>query len=104
MAIIIRILGGCVIASGLPNLFHFDCYEMLFNYIEFLINTKHMYFFRIIEPLTSRCSKFRFKPLDSNILKTRLKDICEKEEIKYEDQVCKLNGMFLTAEILTILC
>ncbi|XP_031557486.1 replication factor C subunit 4-like [Actinia tenebrosa] len=44
------------------------------------------YVSRIIEPLTSRCSKFRFKPLDSGILDTRLKDICDKEQIKHEDQ------------------
>lgn len=42
--------------------------------------------FRIIEPLTSRCSKFRFKPLDSGVLEIRLKDICEKEEINYDNQ------------------
>ncbi|KAK3749957.1 hypothetical protein QZH41_013870, partial [Actinostola sp. cb2023] len=44
------------------------------------------YVSRIIEPLTSRCSKFRFKPLDAMVLERRLKDICDKEEIKYEDQ------------------
>ncbi|KAM6963374.1 replication factor C subunit 4 [Aplochiton taeniatus] len=39
------------------------------------------YVSRIIEPLTSRCSKFRFKPLDNKIQETRLLQICEKENL-----------------------
>ncbi|XP_069474737.1 replication factor C subunit 4 [Ambystoma mexicanum] len=39
------------------------------------------YVSRIIEPLTSRCSKFRFKPLADEIQTKRLLDICEKENV-----------------------
>ncbi|XP_053566158.1 replication factor C subunit 4 isoform X2 [Bombina bombina] len=40
------------------------------------------YVSRIIEPLTSRCSKFRFKPLADKIQTQRILEICEKENVK----------------------
>ncbi|EHB11448.1 Replication factor C subunit 4 [Heterocephalus glaber] len=41
---------------------------------------------RIIEPLTSRCSKFRFKPLSDKIQQQRLLDIAEKENVKISNE------------------
>ena len=42
------------------------------------------YVTRIIDPLASRCSKFRFKPLDQGNAKKRLEDIAENEHVKLE--------------------
>ncbi|RNA03190.1 Replication factor C subunit 4, partial [Brachionus plicatilis] len=39
------------------------------------------YVSRIIEPITSRCSKFRFKPLSKEILIKRLEYICKEEKV-----------------------
>lgn len=41
------------------------------------------YVTRIIEPITSRCSKFRFKPLDTTSTRARLEHICTNENIAY---------------------
>lgn len=40
------------------------------------------YVSRIIEPLASRCAKFRFKPLGSNATVERLKMICDEERVQ----------------------
>ncbi|XP_061170521.1 replication factor C subunit 4-like [Saccostrea echinata] len=39
------------------------------------------YVSRIIEPIASRCAKFRFKPLADRVLSERLAEICDKENI-----------------------
>lgn len=45
------------------------------------------YVTRIIEPLTSRCSKFRFKPLDTSSTSLRLKQIADAEKVEVSDEV-----------------
>lgn len=42
------------------------------------------YVTRIIDPLASRCSKFRFKALDQGNAKKRLEDIAVNEDVKLE--------------------
>ncbi|KAF8853326.1 replication factor C subunit 2 [Acephala macrosclerotiorum] len=43
------------------------------------------YVTRIIDPLASRCSKFRFKSLDQGNARARVEDIALKEGVKLED-------------------
>ncbi|XP_063162463.1 replication factor C subunit 4 isoform X2 [Candoia aspera] len=44
------------------------------------------YISRIIEPITSRCSKFRFKPLSDKVQQQRLLDIAEKENVMISNE------------------
>ncbi|XP_058449406.1 replication factor C subunit 4 [Malaya genurostris] len=44
------------------------------------------YVSRIIEPITSRCTKFRFKPLGDDKIIERLRYICEQENVDVDDQ------------------
>ncbi|XP_069753404.1 replication factor C subunit 4 [Narcine bancroftii] len=48
------------------------------------------YISRIIEPLTSRCSKFRFKPLTDKVQEQRLRAICEKENVQCNNESIKM--------------
>lgn len=43
------------------------------------------YVTRIIEPLASRCSKFRFRPLGQVDARARIAHICEQEKLRCED-------------------
>ncbi|XP_011504561.1 PREDICTED: replication factor C subunit 4 [Ceratosolen solmsi marchali] len=47
------------------------------------------YISRIIQPLTSRCTKFRFKPLGEEKIIQRLEYICNEEDLKAEKSVLK---------------
>lgn len=42
---------------------------------------------KIIDPIVSRCSFYRFKPVTKNNLHNRLKDICNKELLNYDDTI-----------------
>ena len=54
------------------------------------------YVTRIIDPLASRCSKFRFKMLDQGDAKKRLEEIAQKENINLEDGA--INAVLTSAE------
>ncbi|CAO2813080.1 unnamed protein product [Amaranthus hypochondriacus] len=44
------------------------------------------YISRIIEPLASRCAKFRFKPLPEEVMKSRILHICGEESLNLDSQ------------------
>ncbi|KNA05205.1 hypothetical protein SOVF_192210 [Spinacia oleracea] len=44
------------------------------------------YISRIIEPLASRCAKFRFKPLPEDVMITRILHICGEEGLNLDSQ------------------
>jgi len=44
------------------------------------------YVSRIIDPLTSRCAKFRFRSLEKDSMRTRLEEICKCENIPYTNE------------------
>lgn len=60
------------------------------------ISALFFFMYRIIEPLTSRCSKFRFKPLSFEVLKTRLEHIINEEGVvcgeNVTEQVIQASG------------
>lgn len=45
------------------------------------------YVSRIIDPITSRCAKFRYKSLSVDAMTGRLKQICEAEKVNYKPEV-----------------
>lgn len=44
-------------------------------------------FCRIIEPLASRCAKFRFKPLSEDIMSSRILHISKEEGLNLDAEV-----------------
>lgn len=49
---------------------------------------------RIIEPLASRCSKFRFKPLEQGSTRARMEMIAENEGVQTDPGVCPCVPLF----------
>lgn len=45
------------------------------------------YVTKIIDPLTSRCAKFRFKPLPHDSIVAKLNNICAAEQISFNEAV-----------------
>ncbi len=47
---------------------------------------------KIIPAIKSRCANFRFNPIDNNVIKKKLKEICKFENLKTEKKVLKSIG------------
>ena len=63
------------------------------------------YLRRIIEPLTSRCTKFRFKPLIGEVLEQKLKEICDKESVHCGGEVrTTIHARWLTTVVCVVCC
>lgn len=45
------------------------------------------YVSRIIEPVASRCAKFRFRSLEPDVMLSRLRYISDQEEVKIDDSL-----------------
>lgn len=78
-----RITRFCLICNYVTRFVPSFFPSRICGYIDNLILTKP----RIIEPITSRCSKFRFKPLDTSSTSLRLQEICLKESVTLPDDV-----------------
>ncbi|DBB01889.1 hypothetical protein WJX77_011612 [Trebouxia sp. C0004] len=57
------------------------------------------YVSRIIEPLASRCAKFRFKPLHGDIMSKRIHHICEAEGVTLSDEALSTLGRVSTGDL-----
>ncbi|KAL3363717.1 hypothetical protein AABB24_012778 [Solanum stoloniferum] len=57
------------------------------------------YISRIIEPLASRCAKFRFKPLPEEIMGSRILHICKEEGLNLDSEsAARLFGSSISAK------
>jgi replication factor C subunit 2/4 len=45
------------------------------------------YVTRLIEPLSSRCAKFRFKALPGIAMKERIMEIAQREQVQFEEDL-----------------
>ena len=46
---------------------------------------------RIIEPIASRCAKFRFKPLNQESMQTRLQHVADQENVNLTSEVSRFS-------------
>jgi hypothetical protein len=67
-----------------------SCPCFLLNIGDMLVLYEVVIFCRIIEPLASRCAKFRFKPLTEEIMSNRILYICNEEGIHLDAEVVVL--------------
>ncbi|XP_039121926.1 replication factor C subunit 2 isoform X2 [Dioscorea cayenensis subsp. rotundata] len=57
------------------------------------------YISRIIEPLASRCAKFRFKPLSDEIMSSRILHICREEGLDLDSEALSTLGSIAQGDL-----
>ena len=77
------------------HMFSKDAFNALLKTLEeppprvfFIFATTELY--RVPDTIQSRCLIFEFSPVPEELIFERLKDVCEKENIKYEEKALKL--------------
>jgi replication factor C subunit 2/4 len=60
------------------------------------------YISRIIEPLASRCAKFRFKPLSEDIMTTRIIHICNEEGINLDPEALSTLSSISSNDLISV--
>lgn len=78
----VKIYVGVISSIHIPIVLFFPLFFSVLFFI-YLIVLNH----RIIEPLASRCAKFRFKPLSEDIMSSRILHICKEEGLNLDLEV-----------------
>jgi replication factor C subunit 2/4 len=61
---------------------------LICNYVsKYILCCVRFILYRIVDPIASRCAKFRFTPLQAPVAFVRLKEICEKENVICGEEV-----------------
>lgn len=61
--------------------------KVIYNVWMIVHSTYMIVNYSIIEPLTSRCAKFRFKPLPIKNVEERIQQVCSEEGVQIEPEV-----------------
>ena len=75
-----------IISAGIHqfvHMFFFSCGTLFIEFMNHMVIVQY----RIIEPLASRCAKFRFKPLSEDVMSNRILHICSEEGLTLDAQV-----------------
>ncbi|ELA42317.1 uncharacterized protein VICG_00717 [Vittaforma corneae ATCC 50505] len=91
----IKLLGPKIIVLDEADSMSRDAQAAIRRIIETSKNTRFCficnYYKKIIEPIVSRCTKFRFSPVNGS---SRIKEVCLKEDIPFDDEGIEILNQF----------